>query len=70
MTNQPRESKEAPKPSWSHGTPTGARALVREQAQQLSFRDKVRWLEEAVTVAAQFQSERRRTIEQRPRADA
>ena len=70
MIHHPKESKKMLKPSWSHGTPTGARALVREQAQQLSFRDKVRWLEEAETVAAQFQSGRLRTIEQRPRADA
>lgn len=47
-----------PKPSWSYGTFEGARAQVRETARNMSFRDKIRWLEESEALALRFRVER------------
>ncbi|MEP6821819.1 MAG: hypothetical protein ABI946_05650, partial [Chthoniobacterales bacterium] len=50
---------ETVKPDWRWGTAEGSRDLDRFLDRQLSFREKLQWLEEAETLALQLGASRR-----------
>jgi hypothetical protein len=46
------------KPEWKWGTPEGSREMDRLLDRQLTFREKLEWLEEAETLSLRLRADR------------
>ena len=54
-------------PDWRWGTPEGSREFDRLTDRQLTFREKIQWLEEAETLALRLQAARWKKVKARPK---
>jgi hypothetical protein len=56
------------KPDWKWGTGQGSRELDRLLDRQLTFREKLEWLEEAETLSLRFRANRESRSSDEPRS--